>query len=119
MQVIISGRGVVLTPAFKALVERKLGKLHRLLPEPLAPARVVCTAEKFRRTVRLTARGRRRSFAGVATAGDLLAAVDTAVEAVRRQVRGAKTRRRQARGRGPGLIEPEEVRTGGGAPLRG
>jgi hypothetical protein len=51
MQVIISGRGVVLTPAFKTLVEGKVTKLARVLPRML-DARVVCEAEKFRRTAR-------------------------------------------------------------------
>ncbi|MGH7324299.1 MAG: HPF/RaiA family ribosome-associated protein [Candidatus Rokuibacteriota bacterium] len=107
MQVIISGRGVVLTPTFKAMVERKIGKLSRLRPAAL-DARVVCEAKKIRRTVRLTVRARRRSFAGVATAGDLLAAVDAAVAAVRRQVSEDKDRRRPSKGRGGvlGLIEP-------------
>jgi ribosomal subunit interface protein len=93
MRVIINGRGVVLTPAFKALVERKVGKLARVLPEPL-DARLVCEAEKFRRTVRLGVRARRHRFGSHATAGNFLTAVEEAVETLWRQVRKAKERRR-------------------------
>lgn len=104
MQVIISGRGVVLTPAFKTLVERKVTKLARVLPKIL-DARVVCAAEKFRRTARLTLRAQRRIFASRATAGDLIAAVDDAVETLGRQVRQDKDRRRQHKGR-PARVGP-------------
>jgi len=93
MRVIISGRGVVLTPAFKALVERKVSKLTRVLPEPL-DVRLVCEAEKFRRTVRLGIRARRHRFACQATTGSLMTAVEEVVETLWRQVREAKKRRR-------------------------
>jgi ribosomal subunit interface protein len=96
MAVIISGRGLVLTPSFKALVERKVEKLDRLLHGRME-ARVVCEAEKFRRIARLTVRVRRRTLAGEATAGDLLAAVDGALDVLRRQARDGKERRRRAR----------------------
>jgi putative sigma-54 modulation protein len=95
MQLIISGRGVVLTNAFKDAVTGKVAKLEPLLPR-LIEARAVFTAEKFRRTVRLTLTTRRRVFASTATAGDLTAAVDEAVANLAHQVRRAKDRRRLA-----------------------
>ncbi len=98
MAVIISGRGLVLTPEFKALVERKVAKLDRVLRGRVA-ARVVCEAEKFRRTARLTVRVRRRTLTGEATAADLLVAVEDALDALRRQARETKERRRRSRGR--------------------
>ena len=98
MAVIINGRGLVLTPEFKTLIERKVGRLARLLPGRVE-ARVVCEAEKFRRTARLTVRLRRRTLTGGATAVDLLAAVDDALDAIRRQARETKERRRRSRGR--------------------
>jgi putative sigma-54 modulation protein len=94
----MSGRGVTLTPALKALVENKLARLARVLPQAV-DARVVCTAEKFRRTVHITLRARRRTFTSEATAGDLTAAFDEAVEALRRQTREAKERRTASKGR--------------------
>jgi putative sigma-54 modulation protein len=96
--VMMSGRGVTLTPAVKALVEGKLARLARVLPQIL-DARVVCTAEKFRRRVLITLRARRRTFTSEATAGDVTSAFDAAVEAVRRQTREAKERRTVSKGR--------------------
>jgi len=93
MRLIISGRGVVLTPAFKDGVTAKVARLAPLLPA-LIEARATFTAEKFRRTVRLTLTSKRRVFSSVATAGDLSAAVDEAVDNLAHQVRRAKDRRR-------------------------
>ena len=95
MQLIISGRGVVLTREFKDAVTDKVAKLTPLLPA-LVEARATFTAEKFRRTVRLTLTARRNVFSSTATAGDLTAAVDEAVAGLARQVRRAKDRRRLA-----------------------
>ena len=95
MQLIISGRGVVLTPAFKDAVTGKVAKLAPLLPA-LIGARATFTAEKFRRTVVLRLTAKRRVFSSTATAGDLTAAVDEAVANLAHQVRRAKDRRRLA-----------------------
>jgi ribosomal subunit interface protein len=95
MQLIISGRGVVLTREFKDAVTGKVAKLAPLLPS-LIGARATFTAEKFRRTVRLTLTARRRVFSSTATAGELTAAVDEAVAGLAHQVRRAKDRRRLA-----------------------
>jgi len=93
MRLIISGRGVALTPAFKDTVTAKVAKLAPLLPT-LIEARATFTAEKFRRTVRLTLTSKRHVFWSAATAGDLTAAVDEAVDNLAHQVRRAKDRRR-------------------------
>ena len=96
--VILSGRGVTLPPAFKTLIEGKLARLSRVLPQIL-DAKVVCTGEKFRRSVRITLRARRRTFASEATGDDLTTALDETVEALRRQVSEAKERRTGSKGR--------------------
>ena len=49
MQLIISGRGIVLSRDFKDAVTRKVARVGRLLPA-LIEARATFTAEKFRRT---------------------------------------------------------------------
>jgi putative sigma-54 modulation protein len=113
---IMSGRGVTLTPAVRTLVEHKLTRLARILPQVL-DARVVCTAEKFRRTVHITLRARRRTFTSEATAADVTAALDEAIEALRRQTREAKERRIVSKGRaarrrggaGPPAPPPEPI----------
>ena len=98
MQLIISGRGVELTGAFKDVVTGKMAKLAPLLPA-LIGARATFTAEKFRRTVRLTLATKRRVFSSTATAGDLTAALDEALAGLTHQVRRAKELRRLARRR--------------------
>ncbi|MBI2016583.1 MAG: HPF/RaiA family ribosome-associated protein, partial [Candidatus Rokubacteria bacterium] len=114
-RVIWSARGTVLPAAFKGLVERKLDRLGRRLPAVL-DARVVCSAEKFRRTARLVLRSRRRTFTGEATAGDLRTAVDEAIEAIRHQVRTDKGRHRPRKGRPPQPAVAGVVETVSAAP---
>ena len=94
----LSGRGVTLTPTLKSLIESKLARLGRALPNVL-DALVVCTAERFRRTVRITLRARRGTFASAATAPELATAVDEALVALRRQTREAKERSTASKGR--------------------
>jgi ribosomal subunit interface protein len=93
MQLIISGRGLSLSTAFKDAVTAKVAKLAPLLPRVIE-ARATFTAEKFRRTARLTLISTRHVFSSAATAGDLGTAVDEAVDNLAHQVRRAKDRRR-------------------------
>ena len=95
MELIISGRGVVLGRDFKDAVTRKVARVARLLPT-LIEARATFSAEKFRRTVRLTLTARHRVFSTTATDTDVMAAVDTAVDRLGHQVHRAKDRRRLA-----------------------
>ena len=59
----------------------------------------MCTGEKFRRSVRIVLRVRRGTFASVATAPELVTAIDAALDALRRQTREAKERLSASRGR--------------------
>jgi len=92
MQLIVSGRGVVLTPSVRSLIERKVEKLERGGTRPLA-VRVTCASQRSEQTVR----ARRRNFACQASADHLLTAVEGAVEMLCRQMREARTRRRRSR----------------------
>ncbi|KRT73972.1 MAG: sigma 54 modulation protein/ribosomal protein S30EA, putative sigma-54 modulation protein [Candidatus Rokubacteria bacterium CSP1-6] len=98
MRCIISGHGVAVTPAFRQMVERKVGKLPRILPK-IIEAKVMLSAEKYRRTAHITLVAKRRIFSSEETAGDLAAAVDLAVDALTRQVRQVKDRLRQRKPR--------------------
>ena len=98
MRYIISGHGVAVTPAFRQMVERKVGKLARILPK-IIEAKVMLSAEKYRRTARITLVAKRRILSSEETAGDLAAAVDLAVDALTRQVRQVKDRLRQRKPR--------------------
>jgi len=91
MRVIISGRGVTVTPALRARVEEKVGKLPKILSKILE-VRVVLSAEKYRRTALLTLQAKRRTFHSEQTAPDLSSALDLAFEALDQQVRRTKDR---------------------------
>ncbi len=98
MRYIISAHGLAITPAFRQMVERKVGKLARILPK-IIEAKVMLSAEKYRRTAHMTLVAKRRIFSSEETAGDLAAAVDLAVDALTRQVRQVKDRLRQRKPR--------------------
>jgi ribosomal subunit interface protein len=92
MQVIMSARGMTISRTFKDTLTRKLAKLEPMLPA-LVATRAVLSKEKHRRTAAFTLVARRRAFRSRETASDLEAAVDRAVQALRRQVRETKARR--------------------------
>jgi len=116
MRYIISGHGVAVTPAFRQMVERKVGKLARILPK-IIEAKVMLSAEKYRRTARITLVAKRRILSSEETARDLAAAVDLAVDALTRQVRQVKDRLRQRKPRASRRRpEPRLPREGEAAP---
>jgi putative sigma-54 modulation protein len=98
VQVIISGRGLVIPAAFRQRVSQKVQKLARILPK-IHEAKVVLSAEKYRRTAEVTLLGKGKIFHSEETAPDLAAAVDLAVDALTRQVRQTKDRLRQRKPR--------------------
>ncbi len=98
MQVIISGRGLVIPAAFRQRVSQKVQKLARILPK-IHEAKVVLSAEKYRRTAEVTLLGKWKIFHSEETAPDLAAAVDLAVDALTRQVLQTKDRLRQRKPR--------------------
>lgn len=100
MQVIISTRGFTVSQTYKDALTQKLLKLERLLPK-IIEAKIVLSREKHRRTAGLTLIAKNHTFRSEETAGDLAAAVDLAVDALRRQVQEVKerVRRRATRGR--------------------
>jgi ribosome-associated translation inhibitor RaiA len=63
MRVIISGRGVVITPAFRARVDGKVQKLSRILPN-IHEAKVVLARQVRQTKDRLRQRKPRRSTPG-------------------------------------------------------
>jgi ribosome hibernation promoting factor len=98
MQVIISARGLTVTRADKDALTHKLGKLEPLLPH-IVETKAVLSKEKHRRTVALTLIAKHHTFRSEETAGDLGAAVDTAIDALARQVRELKDRVTSRKGR--------------------
>jgi len=112
MRFIISGRNVAITPAFRAMIERKVGKLSRILPK-IIEAKIMLSAEKYRRTAELTLLAKRKIFRSEETAGNLVAAVDLAVDTLTRQVRQVKDRIRERKPRvSPRSTGPRPEATG-------
>jgi putative sigma-54 modulation protein len=117
MQVILSARGIVMTPPFKARVVEKVQKLSRILPK-IHEAKVVLSREKYRRTAEVTLLGKGKILHSRETAPDLAAAVDLAIDALTRQVRQMKDRLRQRKPRvsprrTPARPSVEPVESGG------
>ena len=54
MRLELTGRNVEITPALRALVDRKLAKLTRVLNDAVVSAQVVLTQEKYRRITDLS-----------------------------------------------------------------
>jgi putative sigma-54 modulation protein len=109
MQVIVSTRGMTISPSYKDALTRKLAKLEPLLP--IIETRAVLSKEKHRRTAALTLVSKRRTFRSEETAGDLELAVDMAVDALARQVREMKDRVKNRKGRDarrPGAAPDEQ-----------
>lgn len=96
MRVVLSGRGVVLTPAFRARVARK-GLRPWSVGSPHEVARILCPAEAFGRTAWVAVRGAGGAFASQATAPGRAIASDHALAAVERQRATAKDRPRARR----------------------
>jgi len=119
MRFIISGQNVAITPAFRAMIERKVGKLSRILPK-IIEAKIMLSAEKYRRTAELTLLAKRKIFRSEETAGNLAAAVDLAVDTLTRQVRQVKDRIRERKPRvSPRRTGPRPEAAERGAPRAG
>jgi len=99
MQVIISARGLTVSRTDKDALTHKLAKLEPLLPS-IVETKAVLSREKHRKTVALTVVAKHHIFRSEETAGDLASAVDTAVDALARQVRELKDRVKNRKGRG-------------------
>lgn len=108
MDVIISARGLTISPTYRKTLTQRLEKLARLLPK-LVEAKIVVSREKHRRTAALTLQGKHRTFHSQETAEDLSVAVDLAITALARQVRETKDRvRSHGKGRRPAAGAPPD-----------
>ena len=91
MRVIISARGLTVSPTYRAHLQERIEKIARLSPKA-TEARVVLTRERNRRTAGVTLMAKLHTFRSEETALDLAAAVDAALAALTRQVRQLKDR---------------------------
>jgi ribosomal subunit interface protein len=91
MRVIISTRGLTVSPTYRAHLQERIEKVARLSPKP-SEARVVLTKERNRRRAGVTLLAKHHTFRSEETALELAAAVDAALAALTRQVRQLKDR---------------------------
>jgi putative sigma-54 modulation protein len=101
MRLELTGRNVEITPALRALVERKLGKLTRILNDAVVSAQVVLTREKYRHVTDMSLHMRGDHVLAGKTAGETwVASVGLATEKIEQQatrVKGKwKERKRRA-----------------------
>jgi len=117
MELHISGRGVVLSPAFRRRVEAKVARAARFLPKT-SEARVVLELERYRHLAEVTLQAKGATLHAEGEAGDFYAAVDLAVENLARQARRRKDRirarkpRRARRSGSPGPAETADPEVG-------
>jgi putative sigma-54 modulation protein len=84
MKIDITGRQIEVTPALREFAEEKLGKLERLLLEPLE-AHVVLSITKHRHVAEIQVKSRTVVLSGTEETGDLYASIGEVVDKLERQ----------------------------------
>ena len=92
MEVHTTARRVKVTPAVRRLLDERLAKLTRYLPE-LREAHVKLTAEKYRHRAEILIRVRHEDVVAKAEAADLVSAADGALDRLEEQLRRLKEKK--------------------------
>jgi ribosome hibernation promoting factor len=93
MRLELTGRHVTITPAIRKAVERRLGRMERMLQDHIVSVQVVIGRLKSRHHVEMTLHARgEHFFHGAATGRDLAAALGGAAEKLEHQVQKLKSR---------------------------
>ena len=93
MRLELTGRHVTITPAVRKAVERRLGRLTRMLSDSAHSVQVVITVEKARYRVEMTLHARGDHFLHAAVQGrDLTPALTAAAEKLEHQAQKLKSR---------------------------
>jgi putative sigma-54 modulation protein len=99
MRLELTGRHVEITPAIRTLVDRKLGRLERLLNDAIVSAQIVLTREKYRHLTDVAVHMRGDHVLAGKTVGDTWAdSVGRAIEKIEQQavkVKGKWTERKR------------------------
>jgi putative sigma-54 modulation protein len=99
MRLELTGRHVDITPALRRLVEKKLGKLERLLNDHAVSAHAVLSVEKHRRRADITIHARGERFLhGVGAGAAWEASVGQAIERLTQQAQRLKGKRQVRKG---------------------
>ena len=115
MRLELTGRHLVITPALRRLVERKLARLERMLNDAALSAQVVFTVEKHQRRADVTLHARGEKFLhAVGVAGVWEAAMGDAMEKLLQQAQKVKGKWQERKRRGRGNAEPRPADSSGG-----
>ena len=103
MRLDITGRQIDITPALRTLIERRLGRLERMLNDSAISAQVVLTKEKYRHRTEMIIHARGDNMLrglGVGTAWPL--SVKQAAEKIEQQAQKVKSKWAERKRRGSG-----------------
>ena len=111
VEIAVRGKNFQVSPALRQYVEKRVGKLEKLLGDSVEEAQVTLSVEKDRHKVEVTIPIGGLLLRGEEETGDMYASVDMVVEKLDRQVEKYKTRlSRQFKGR-PGIEPPAAPET--------
>jgi putative sigma-54 modulation protein len=93
MRLVVTGRNVDITPSLRQLIERKLGKLERLLNDSAVSCQVVLSLEKYRHVAEVTVHARGDHILhGMGNAQTWPASMTQALEKISQQAHKVKDR---------------------------
>jgi len=114
MKVEITGRHIDITPAIRTHIEKKLGKLTKILGEDIN-FHVVIGVEKERQNVEILLKSRLLELAGKGSSDDLYNSVMLAIEKLERQAQKQKGKMIEGK-RNKAMEKSVAVRTGDDEP---
>ncbi|NLG86475.1 MAG: ribosome-associated translation inhibitor RaiA [Firmicutes bacterium] len=91
MRIIVRGKNIDVTPALRDYVEKKVGKLAKLLDD-VTEAVVTLSVERERHIVEVTIPVGGRLLRGEMASGDMYASIDMVMEKLEKQVEKYKTK---------------------------
>lgn len=91
MRITVRGKNIEITPALRDYVEKKVGKLPKLLDD-ITEATVTLGVERDRHMVEVTIPVGGRLLRGEVTSGDMYASIDMVMDKLGKQIEKYKTR---------------------------
>lgn len=91
MRIIVRGKNIDVTPALRDYVEKKVGKLAKLLDD-VTEAVVTLAVERDRHMVEVTAPVGGMLLRGEVASGDMYASIDMVIEKLEKQIEKYKTK---------------------------
>jgi putative sigma-54 modulation protein len=103
VQIEYTGRHTEVTPKLKALAEKKLEKLQKVLPG-ITNVHVILAVDKHRHIAELTVHARNHDMTAVEESGDLATSLATVLEKLARQARKHMGKLRERKRRNPSRV---------------